>query len=208
MFKSIFEFYEKYIKRHLSREEDEDEESIDNDNPQVKQMKILGASLQKTHLPLNNRLQAALSIGILSFTGGPEAATCAQDYIEDLVHFLNRTLLSDKDRIIILQSLSGICYNNVTNQRLAIDLQILTTLVAILSTRNATKMKIKVKYWTCYLLNILCCNNISVARRLNKAKHLHTSLIYLSERNWYGWPKNYAQVLIYLLGFEKQIRSL
>ncbi|XP_043574875.1 armadillo-like helical domain-containing protein 2 [Chiloscyllium plagiosum] len=208
MFQSIVDFYEKYIKHHLFRNEDEDDNAIDDDNPQIKQMRILGALLQKTNLPLNNRLQAALSIGILSFTGGPEATASAQNYIEELIRFLNRTLLLDKDKIIVLQSLSGICYNNVTNQNAAIDLQILITLVTILNTRNTTKMKIMLKYWACYLLNILCCNNIAVARRLNKTKHLHTSLIQLSESNWYGWPKNYAQVLIYLLGFEKQIKSL
>ncbi|XP_072366316.1 armadillo-like helical domain-containing protein 2 [Scyliorhinus torazame] len=208
MFRSLIEFYEKSVKPFFFRNVEEDEISMYEGNPQIKQIMILGASLRKTHLPLSNRLQAALYIGIMCFTGGPEAATFAQDYIEDLIRFLNRTLFVEKDKIIVLQSLAGICHNNTTNQNLAIDLQILITLVAILNTRNTNQMKIKVKYWTCYLLNILCCNNIPVARRLNKAKHLHTSLIHLSESNWYGWPKNYAQVLIYLLGFEKQNRAL
>ncbi|XP_069771603.1 armadillo-like helical domain-containing protein 2 [Narcine bancroftii] len=194
--------------QNLFLNSEESKNPIDEDNVHIKHIRSYGETLQKTHLPLSSRLQAAESLGIISFTGGPEAANCAQAYIEDLVHFLNQTLFTEKDKITVLQSLSGICYNNSSNQSFVVDLQILITLVAILNTRNTHHMTIKVKFWACYLLNVLCCNNIPVIQRLNKVRHLHPSLIHLSELSWFGWPKNYAQVLIYLLGFEKQNRTL
>ncbi|XP_055510234.1 armadillo-like helical domain-containing protein 2 [Leucoraja erinacea] len=187
------------------------EEDIDykmRDNVYTKQIKDYGEALQNTHLPLYNRLQAAVSLGIISYTGGPEAANCVQAYIEPLLRYLNQTIYTEEDQITVLQSLAGICYNNTANQSTVVDQQILTTLVSMINSRNSNVMSIKVKFWACYLLHVLCCNNIPIIRRLNKAKYLHPSLIHLSELSWIGWPDNYAQVLIYILGFEKQSQAL
>ncbi|XP_032895889.1 armadillo-like helical domain-containing protein 2 [Amblyraja radiata] len=187
------------------------EEDVDyklRDKVYTKQIKDYGEALQNTHLPLHNRLQAAVSLGIISYTGGPEAANYAQAYIEPLLRYLNQTIYTEKDQITVLQSLAGICYNNAPNQCIMVDQQLLTTLVSMINSRNSNVTSIKVKFWACYLLHVLCCNNIPIIRRLNKAKYLHSSLIHLSELSWIGWPDNYAQVLIYILGFEKQNRAL
>ncbi|XP_055521305.1 armadillo-like helical domain-containing protein 2 [Leucoraja erinacea] len=207
----MFNFLDIFRTRRPSHEfflKSEDSDDLLRGKVYIKQIKDYGKVLLKTYLPLSNRLQAAASLGIISYTGGPEAANCVQAYIEPLLRYLNQTIYTEKDQITVLQSLAGICYNNAANQSTVVDQQLLTTLVSLISSRNSNVTSIKVKFWACYLLHVLCCNNIPIIRRLNKAKYLHSSLIHLSELSWIGWPDNYAQVLIYILGFEKQNRAL
>ncbi|XP_078286259.1 armadillo-like helical domain-containing protein 2 [Rhinoraja longicauda] len=206
MFKCLDIFRRRQTGHEFFHNPEEDDDDLQRDNIYIKQIKEYGEMLVKTHLPLSTRLQAAASLGIISFTGGPEAANCVQAYIEPLLRFLNLTMNTEKEQITVLQSLVGICYNNPANQSIMVEKHILTTLLSLINTRNSHLTYIKVRFWACYLLNILCCNNIPIIRRLNKAKNLHTSLIHLSELSWFGWPKNYAQVLMYLLGFKKQNR--
>ncbi|XP_007900859.2 armadillo-like helical domain-containing protein 2 [Callorhinchus milii] len=204
MFQQLKRIYNIYIKPNIFWKMKEEEKFWDlEENMQILQMEALGDVLINNTLPLNKRLTAAASIGFMSFTGGPEAATFAQNYIKELVFLFVEENLSEKDKITILQSLAGICYNSLNNQTTMINMRFLTISLKYLGDRNSSYHSvIKSKMWMCYLLNVLCCNNLHAMKILGRSKHFHRTLIQLSESTWLGWPKNYAQLLIYLLGYE------
>ncbi|XP_064410527.1 armadillo-like helical domain-containing protein 2 [Latimeria chalumnae] len=134
---------------------------------------------------------------------GLVASQCAEDYIPDLIEILLLPSISDTDKIIIIQSLCGILYGSYSNQVKAKENHLINLLVNYLTgdkpDQNCNQI---VKFWVCYLLNIICCSNIPVIKMLHKSNYVHKSLKVLANMGWYGWSRNYAQILLYVLGFE------
>ncbi|KAM9165634.1 armadillo-like helical domain-containing protein 2 [Pangshura tecta] len=144
-----------------------------------------------------------------SIAGGPNAGIYASDYIQDLIDILHMPDTSANVRILVLQGLCGICYINYSNQNKVKDLNLANVLFVCLTedenSSPASNHITVVKFWVCYLLTVLCCNNIPYIRKLHElgGQMLETKLKSLSRMEWSGWPDNYAEVLFSLLGFHK-----
>nr|XP_014352043.1 PREDICTED: uncharacterized protein C6orf229 homolog [Latimeria chalumnae] len=201
MFRRLGSFYELYIKPIFRHSQAEAEPLEVNSH----RRKILdhGHTLRNKPLPLKKKLEAATQIGVLAYTGGLVASQCAEDYIPDLIEILLLPSISDTDKIIIIQSLCGILYGSYSNQVKAKENHLINLLVNYLTgdkpDQNCNQI---VKFWVCYLLNIICCSNIPVIKMLHKSNYVHKSLKVLANMGWYGWSRNYAQILLYVLGFE------
>ncbi|KAK6490608.1 hypothetical protein HHUSO_G5196 [Huso huso] len=204
MFQKIAAFYENHIKHLLFPKDDLSD--LAADNLHVRKITRAGKDIRNTCIPLKKRVQAASHLGLLAYTGGSGEASQAGHYMGDLINFLLIPDLSDHEKVTILQSLSGICYGNTNTQKQAKELNLYGLLLSYLHTKEVNPLpdsheSIKLKFWTCYLLNILCCNNIPVIKMLNHDESLQRNLEILAHKGWYGWPNNYAQVLLYLLGY-------
>ncbi|XP_067393559.1 armadillo-like helical domain-containing protein 2 [Emydura macquarii macquarii] len=208
MFKKLQTCYETYIKTFFSSVE---EEPYNPNGSIFHKQKIVryGSDVKNTQLPLEQRAQAAKNIGLLVYTGGPNAGIYASEYIQELIDILHMPDISAKVKILVLQGLCGICYINYSNQNKAKDLNLADVLLAYLTADEdsspASNDITVVKFWVCYLLTVICCNNIPYIRLLHElgGQMLETKLESLSSMEWSGWPDNYAEVLFALLGFHK-----
>ncbi|XP_010214841.1 PREDICTED: uncharacterized protein C6orf229 homolog [Tinamus guttatus] len=173
-----------------------------------KKIQDYGVDLRNTELPIEERAKAALSIGLLAYTGGTNAALCASEYIQDLYDLFCTQSVSTKVRIHVLQGLSCICYTSPGNQRKAKDLHLITRLLDHLDEEQdsaSANEGLTVQFWICYLLTVLCCNNIPCIMAVHKVggEKLEKKLKFLSRMDWFGWPDNYAAALFSLLGFQR-----
>uniref|UniRef100_A0A674I116 Armadillo like helical domain containing 2 n=1 Tax=Terrapene triunguis TaxID=2587831 RepID=A0A674I116_9SAUR len=200
--------YETYIKTFFSSVK---EEPYNPTGSIFHKQKIVryGTNVRNTQLPLEQRAEAAKNIGLLAYTGGPNAGMHASEYIQDLIDILHMPGTSANVRILVLQGLCGICYINYSNQNKVKDLNLADVLfVCLIEDENSSPASnhiTMVKFWVCYLLTVLCCNNIPYIRILQElgGQLLETKLKILSSMEWSGWPDNYAEVLFSLLGFHK-----
>ncbi|XP_048695983.1 armadillo-like helical domain-containing protein 2 [Lepidochelys kempii] len=208
MFKKLQACYETFIKAFFSSVKEEPYNPTDSIFHKQKIVRY-GTDVRNTQLPLEQRAQAAKNIGLLVYTGGPNAGLCASEYIQDLTDILNMPDTSANVRILVLQGLCGICYINYSNQNKVKDLNLADILLACLTededSSPASNHITVVKFWVCYLLTVLCCHNIPYIRILHElgGQKLVTKLKFLSSMEWSGWPDNYAEVLFSLLGFHK-----
>ncbi|CAB1320620.1 unnamed protein product [Coregonus sp. 'balchen'] len=175
MIQRIALFYSNHIKNYLFPNDEGSDE--DYKNLHYKKIRLAGQDIQNTELPLEKRVLAVHNIGLLGYTGGYAAAICAAEYMPLMADFLKQPSLSDDQRISVLEGLSG---------------ELMDT---------TCPLSTKTKMWSCYLLNILCCNNIPVIRTLVGSQSLRLTLEALEGQDWYGWPKNYARELLCMLGF-------
>ncbi|XP_066570671.1 armadillo-like helical domain-containing protein 2 [Amia ocellicauda] len=167
---------------------------------------LAGKNIRNTSLSLDKRIQAASDIGVLAYTGGRVAAMYAGEYMPYLAAFLTRPDLSTSATITILKTLSGISYTHHKNQQKAMDLNLCDMLLGFLHQEEDPLLtdspkSILVKFWTCYLLSVLCWNNIPQIRLLSNSQSLRRDLEILRKKRWDDWPNNYAQELVDLLGF-------
>uniref|UniRef100_A0A8C6YVD6 Armadillo like helical domain containing 2 n=1 Tax=Nothoprocta perdicaria TaxID=30464 RepID=A0A8C6YVD6_NOTPE len=169
-----------------------------------KKIQDYGIDLRNTELPIEERAQAAMSIGLLAYTGGTNAAICASEYIQDLYDLFCTQPVSTKARILVLQGLSCICYTSPGNRRKAKDLNLITCLLEHLEEEQESASA-TVQFWICYLLTVLCSNNIPCIMAVHKVggEKLEKKLTALSRMDWFGWPDNYAAALFSLLGFQR-----
>ncbi|XP_034615456.1 armadillo-like helical domain-containing protein 2 [Trachemys scripta elegans] len=208
MFKKLQACYETYIKTFFSSVK---EEPYNPTGTMFHKQKIVryGTNLRNTQLPLEQRAEAAKNIGLLAYTGGPNAGMHAAEYIQDLIDILHMPDTSANVRILVLQGLCGICYINYSNQNKVKDLNLAEVLLVCLiedeNSSPASNHITMVKFWVCYLLTVLCCNNIPYIRIFQElgGQLLETKLKILSSMEWSGWPDNYAEVLFSFLGFYK-----
>ncbi|XP_006034498.1 uncharacterized protein C6orf229 homolog [Alligator sinensis] len=208
MFKKLKGCYETFIKSLFSSEEDEPDDSTDSVfNRQ--NIIVYGTQLRSTELPMEQRAKAAASIGLLAYTGEPNAGTYASEYIQDLYDILLLPDISAKVKILVLQGLAGICYINYNNQNKAKDLNLTDAVLACLDEdKDSSSDKpegILVKSWTCYFLTVMCYNNIPYIKILHEkgGEMLENKLELLASLDWSSWPCNYAELLSSLLGFQK-----
>nr|XP_013817458.1 PREDICTED: uncharacterized protein C6orf229 homolog [Apteryx mantelli mantelli] len=146
-----------------------------------KKIQDYGIDLRNTELPIEQRAKAAVSMGLLAYTGGANAAICASEYIQDLYDIFCTQTISTKVRIQVLQGLSCICYINPKNQRQAKDLNLINILLDHLDEEQ---------------------ESASAVHKVGGEK-LEKKLKLLSHMDWSGWPNNYAAVLFSLLGFQR-----
>ncbi|XP_066480547.1 armadillo-like helical domain-containing protein 2 [Tiliqua scincoides] len=205
---SILNKLQDWYDQHFARPE---EEPVKLTSPNFHHHKIItyGADLRNTELPLEERAQAALHIGMLTYTGGINAAMVASNYIQDMMDILTMPDTSTTVRISILKGLSCLCYINYVNQDVAKECHLTDIILACLDededTPGAGSDLPIVKFWACYLMSVICCNNIPCIKLFQDSgdQMLQNRLEDLSNMDWSGWPQNYAEVMIGLLGYQK-----
>ncbi|XP_032103495.1 armadillo-like helical domain-containing protein 2 [Sapajus apella] len=170
---------------------------------------VLGQMLMNESLPIEKRAQAAKEIGLLAFTGGPPAGKFAAEYMKEVARLLQDEELAPHIKILLLQSVACWCYLNPLSQKRARSLQFIPILISFLegsfesSTESEINSYLLLKFWTCYVLSVMTCNNSSYVKELKDHKNLKDCLQTMASMDWTGWPENFAQVLYYLIGFHK-----
>ncbi|XP_005223873.1 armadillo-like helical domain-containing protein 2 [Bos javanicus] len=169
----------------------------------------LGNILTDNSLALEQRAQAAYRIGLLAFTGGPTAGNFAAEYMKEVAHLLQNYEMVPKIKILLLQSVASWCYLNPVNQRRAKHLQFIPILIDLFNDTSESTMtsetnsSLLVKFWGCYVLSVMTCNNLPCMQELKHCSSLKYHLQILASENWSGWPENFAEVLYFLIGFHR-----
>nr|XP_020842605.1 uncharacterized protein C6orf229 homolog isoform X2 [Phascolarctos cinereus] len=139
--------------------------------------------------------------------GGPMAAKWVGEYMTDIAAILQKEKLSPPAKVMLLQSICSWCYLNILGQEKARTINMLAILVSFLEEENpdphfeeSTRL---VKFWSCYALAIISCNNMSIVQDLMKFSTLRFSLQMLAKEDWLGWPENFAEVLFFLMGYNR-----
>ncbi|KAK9403478.1 hypothetical protein NXF25_008305, partial [Crotalus adamanteus] len=183
-------------------------------------IKIYGMDLRNTELSLEERAKAALYVGLLAytesgsefknydcFTGGVGAGSLASQYIQDMIDILIMPDTSTKVRISVLKGLCSVCYINPINQNEAKAHHLPEIMLSYLEededSAEADSDLVLVKFWVCYLMTVVCCNNMSYIKLFHEigGQTLEKRLEYLSNMEWFGWPQNYATLMYMLMGY-------
>ncbi|XP_053252735.1 armadillo-like helical domain-containing protein 2 [Podarcis raffonei] len=177
-------------------------------------IKTYGIELRDPELPLEDRATAACYIGLLTYTGGVNAALLASEYIQDMINILLMPDTSGEVRTYVLKGLCGICYLSYLNQNEAKDRHLMEILLAYLDEDEDPEDDdpldiITMKLWVCYLMTVVCCNNIPYLKLFNEVggQKLRKSLEALSKLEWFSWPQNYAKLMLALLAYQEQIKE-
>ncbi|KAM6458350.1 armadillo-like helical domain-containing protein 2 [Liasis olivaceus] len=170
-------------------------------------IKIYGMDLRNTELSLEERAKSALYIGLLTYTGGVGAAALASQYLQDMIDILIMPDTSAKVRISVLKGLCSVCYINPLNQNEAKAYHLTEIILAYLEededSAEADSDLVLVKFWVCYLMTVVSCNNISYIKLFHEVggQALERRLECLSNMEWFGWPQNYATLMCMLMGY-------
>ncbi|XP_037008892.2 armadillo-like helical domain-containing protein 2 [Artibeus jamaicensis] len=170
---------------------------------------VLGQVLKNKSLAVEKRVRAAYQIGLLVFTGGPTAGRFAAEHMKEVALLLQNRQLAPRARILLLQSLACWCYLDPASQHRAQFLKFIPILTAFFddSQESTSKSEVNshllVKFWTCYVLSVMTCNNSAFVEELKEHVALRSHLQLLASENWNGWPENFAQVLYFLIGFHR-----
>ncbi|XP_060045267.1 armadillo-like helical domain-containing protein 2 [Erinaceus europaeus] len=201
-------FYRLTIKYFTLKEKKEFHLSLAESIFHKEKIVVLGHILRDRSLMNDKRAQAAYKIGLLSFTGGPTAAKFAADYMKEVAQLLQDEKLKPKIQILLLQSVACWCYLNPASQKKAVKLQFIPVLIELLdfkreSTKRERSLSLLVKFWICYTLSVIVCNNELCTKELKEHYTLKYHLQVLAAENWSEWPENFAEVLYFLAGFHR-----
>lgn len=129
--------------------------------------------------------------------------------MKEAAHLLKDHEMPPKAKVLLLQSVACWCYLNPVSQRRAKHLKLIPILTEIFEDKLDSTIKseinssLLVKFWTCYVLSVMTCNNLSCIKELKDCHPLKYHLQILANENWSGWPENFAEVLYFLIGFHR-----
>ncbi|XP_047715461.1 armadillo-like helical domain-containing protein 2 [Prionailurus viverrinus] len=208
LYQRLQKFWNVTVRRFFVKKKEEDIPSVESIFHKEKFV-VLGRVLKNQSLAIEKRAQAAYRIGLLAFTGGPTAGKYATEHIKEVASLLQNHQLAPKVKILLLQSIACWCYLNPTSQRKAKNFKFIPILVRIFDYRVDSVIKTEinkhllVKFWACYVLSVMTCNNVSCIKELRDLGNLKYHLQILAAENWSGWPENFAEVLYFLIGFHR-----
>ncbi|KAM4835671.1 armadillo-like helical domain-containing protein 2 [Thomomys bottae] len=208
MCQSFRKFWRNIVGRYIAKK---DKEYVFTSDGIFHKEKILalGCILRNSALSIEERAKAAQKIGLLAFTGGPTAGKFAAEYLKEVASLLQNQDTAPKIQILLLQSIASWCYLDPVSQKRAQQLQFVPILISFLesgfeSTINSElENHLTVRFWTCYVLSVMTCNNLSIMKELKEYMNLKYHLQMLASENWSGWPENFAEVLYFLVGFHR-----
>ncbi|XP_036907349.1 armadillo-like helical domain-containing protein 2 [Sturnira hondurensis] len=209
LYQCLQNFWSSRIRAFSVKKEEEERLPAAENIFHKEKMVVLGQVLKNKSLAVENRAQAAYQIGLLAFTGGPTAGSFAAEYMKDVALLLQNRRMAPKTRILLLQSVACWCYLDPASQRQAQALRFVPILTAFFedSLESTSKSEVNshllVKFWTCYVLSVMTCNNAAFMEELKEHNALRGHLQLLASENWNGWPENFAQVLYFLIGFHR-----
>ncbi|XP_048203325.1 armadillo-like helical domain-containing protein 2 [Perognathus longimembris pacificus] len=201
-------FWNFIVKKCTGKEEEEYVFAADGIFHKEK-IEVLGGILKNHALPIKERAKAAQKIGLLAFTGGPTAGKFAAEYMKEVASLLQNQDIAPNVQILLLQSVASWCYLDPVSQKRAQHLQFVPILVTFFEARFESTIKseldsqLHVRFWTCYVLSVMTCNNLSLMKELRECANLKYHLQMLASENWSGWPENFAEVLYFLIGFHR-----
>ncbi|XP_072051632.1 armadillo-like helical domain-containing protein 2 [Amphiura filiformis] len=154
------------------------------------------------------KAEALRKIGHLAYTGGPEAAKYAGSFTETLVNILTKPDNAQQIplKVQVLRSLSEIIRghrDNLEKARLLGLLDILTNFI-----REGENPRLG--RWSCYILVFMCTTSMMCLKHMIKGPageeedFMDDALKVLEKHSWNGWPKNYASLLMEVLGFRER----
>ncbi|XP_012596860.1 armadillo-like helical domain-containing protein 2 [Microcebus murinus] len=201
-------FWSLIIKGCFGRKEEKQVPSV-NSIFHKEKIVVFGRILRDKSRPLEQRAQAARKIGLLTFTGGPPTSRFATEYMKEVANLLQNEEITPRIKILLIQSIACWCYLNPVSQKKAQHMQLIPTFIRFLERRsNSTNQREinenrLVKFWTCYALSVMTCNNLSIVNELREHNSLKYYLHELAYEVWFGWPENFAEVLYFLIGLHK-----
>lgn len=137
------------------------------------------------------------------------AGRFAAEHMKEVALLLQDAQAAPKARVLLLQSVACWCYLNPITQKRAKFLKLVPILTAMLdpdpepAAGGSASGGLLVKFWACYTLSVMTCNNVSYVEELREYYPLKHHLQALARENWEGWPENFAEVLYFLIGFHR-----
>lgn len=136
------------------------------------------------------------------------AGKFAAEHMKEVANLLQNAQAAPQARILLLQSVACWCYLNPITQKRAKFLQLIPILMAIFekvpeSSKTDVNNSLLVKFWACYTLSVMTCNNLSYMEELREHYKFKYELQALAQKDWAGWPENFAEVLYFLIGFHR-----
>lgn len=144
-------------------------------------------------------VEAIGKIGHLAWTGGPDAAKCAATYLEVLLGYLGDRETNINVRTQIMRSLSEIYRGHRDHGELYRSLRVIPIIADIIKMHNDSALL----RWCCYALFTICAGSLRNVS-LVEAHNLKENFSVLAGLSWKGWPKNYAQVMMLIVGYAKE----
>ncbi|XP_062952362.1 armadillo-like helical domain-containing protein 2 [Cynocephalus volans] len=203
------DFWNATVKSYFAKKKEEPQVPSAESIFHKEKIMVLGHMLQDESLPIEERAQAAQKIGLLAFTGGPTAGKFATEYMKEVAYLLQDQEMAPEIKILLLQSIACWCHLNPVSQKKAKHLRLVPILICFLESKLESTIKneinsdLLVKFWTCYALSVMTCNNVSFVKELEDHTILKYHLQVLATENWSGWPENFAEVLYFLIGFHR-----
>ena len=151
-------------------------------------------------LTIEEKIEHIRRIGIVSWTGGPQALTNAGAQVERFIN-LYRVEETMDVKIEIMKTLSLICCLNKSYQNQLRESGFLDEMLNTLAVHNPKI--IDLQKWIIYTLNTVTSNNTENQRHVLAFPNLKDTLCAYQTESWFSWRKNEATHIIKALCFGK-----
>ncbi|XP_072168534.1 armadillo-like helical domain-containing protein 2 [Diadema setosum] len=203
MFKSVrravVQGVEKTWHTFASHGEGRGDQQWDSETNRYKREILIAAKDLAVGTDTETMCEAIKKIGHLAYCGGPDAARCAGTFLETLVGMLMERETPMPVRTQVVQSLSEIYRGHRDHTKQFRTLGVISIIADIIRMYNDSALL----RWCCYTLFTVCAGSLrNVA--LVEAEELKENFSVLAQLSWKGWPRNYAQGLLLIIGYAQE----